>query len=201
MTTLQKIGFVALAVAAVALLALCVVLFVKLKLTRRRLGKKIDSLEASLHHDYLSGVYTRDYFTQSVNSLLKEEKEGTLLIFDINNFKQVNDTRGHIEGDEVIQRFARMLTATFEDGIVGRLGGDEFLVFMSGARDRRALYSRVKKAGLCAFYDKSAQLDITACCGAAQSPKHGTAFDKLYAMADKALYKCKLDSSAVVFCK
>ncbi len=144
MTALQKIGFIALAAAAVVLLALCIVLFIKLKLTHRRLGKRIDALEQKLHHDYLSGVYTRDYFTQKVNDLLKEDKNGMLLIFDINNFKQVNDTRGHIEGDEVIQRFAKKLEDTFDDGIVGRLGGDEFLVFIKGKSDRRTVFSRVK---------------------------------------------------------
>lgn len=56
---------------------------------------------------------------------------GVLLILDIDNFKQINDKMGHLEGDKALQTVARALTATFRhEDIVGRLGGDEFLVFI-----------------------------------------------------------------------
>jgi diguanylate cyclase (GGDEF)-like protein len=66
-------------------------------------------------------------------------------MLDIDNFKQTNDRLGHLEGDKALQRMAGILTATFRHGdIIGRLGGDEFLVFAKGLCDRDSITRRVE---------------------------------------------------------
>ena len=66
----------------------------------------------------------------------RSDRAGTLLVFDLNDFKLVNDTLGHAAGDRVLQDFADSLLATFRDSdVVARVGGDEFCVLLSGASE------------------------------------------------------------------
>jgi len=67
------------------------------------------------------------------------EKPASLLFFDLNEFKQINDTFGHAEGDRALTTFAELLRAIFRDSdVIGRLGGDEFVVLLANANDAHA---------------------------------------------------------------
>ena len=88
--------------------------------------------------DELTGLSNRRGFdaiaAHTVAVCQRVERPATLLMFDLNGFKQVNDSLGHAAGDHLLQRFARELLATFRDSdVVARLGGDEFCVLLSGA--------------------------------------------------------------------
>jgi len=88
--------------------------------------------------DDLTGLANRRGFDAiAVHTLavcLRVEKPATLLLFDLDDFKNVNDTLGHAAGDRVLQKFSNHLVATFRDSdVVARLGGDEFCVLLSGA--------------------------------------------------------------------
>jgi diguanylate cyclase (GGDEF)-like protein len=108
--------------------------------------------------DELTGLSNRRGFdaiaAHTVAVCQRAERPATLLMFDLNGFKQVNDTHGHAAGDRLLQRFARELVATFRDSdVVARLGGDEFCVLLSGAtatdvqRPLSILLDRLEKSG------------------------------------------------------
>ena len=88
--------------------------------------------------DDLTGLANRRGFdaiaAHTIAMCRRVDKPATLLIFDLDGFKQINDTLGHEAGDEVLRRFGRELVATFRDSdVVARRGGDEFCVLLSGA--------------------------------------------------------------------
>ena len=88
--------------------------------------------------DDLTGLTNRRGFeaiaTHTLALCHRVSRPATLLLFDLDDFKSVNDTRGHVAGDRALQDFANHLLSTFRDSdVVARLGGDEFCVLLSGA--------------------------------------------------------------------
>lgn len=144
--------------------------------------------------DQMTEVYNRMTTIKLVEEWLKNNESGNALIMlDVDNFKQINDTYGHITGDLLIGKFADILKGTFRvNDIIGRMGGDEFVVFMSGIDNTEIV---VKKCRYIA--DKLSAItigdDVNVSCsfGVALSPQHGRTFEKLYECADKALYEAK----------
>lgn len=190
-----------LAAAAVLFFIFTVVLFVKLQTERAKARKRIKTLEKEVRYDYLTGTLARRAFISEMESELAVKGEGVLMIFDINGFKSVNDMYGHIAGDNLIKKYCSKLLKEFDKELVGRLGGDEFLVFIPGNVSAQDITERIKKSGAARFTDKSTKLLITSCCGAAVAPKNGRTFDDLYAKADKALYYSKTHDNTLTFCK
>lgn len=123
---------------------------------------------------------------------LKESEQGAFLLIDIDCFKQINDTCGHLQGDKTLIQVARLLKSAFRStDIVGRPGGDEFVVYMTSVKNRQALAHKCKL--LCESvhqlsYDHDHQITISL--GAAIS-RQGDTYDNVYEKADKALYYAK----------
>jgi diguanylate cyclase (GGDEF)-like protein len=85
--------------------------------------------------DSLTGLYNRRFFdealAQNIEAARRYGRELSLVLFDLDKFKQVNDTCGHLAGDEVLKNFARLLQETVRKAdIVCRIGGDEFAVIL-----------------------------------------------------------------------
>ncbi|RVU82827.1 GGDEF domain-containing protein [Leucothrix sargassi] len=81
-----------------------------------------------LDHDSMTGLHSRDFIMNTLENFSKLSSPYTLLAFDLNKFKKVNDTLGHNAGDKLLQYFALQLKNTLgQHGTVGRVGGDEFL--------------------------------------------------------------------------
>lgn len=125
----------------------------------------------------------------------KESPGGAFILFDLDNFKQVNDSAGHPEGDHVLQIFAKCLTEFFrKEDIIGRLGGDEFAVLLGNTirddilEDKIAGFHAEVRRRLGKYYDT---FSVSASIGAV--PVDGTVRDyrKLYRCADVALYMSK----------
>lgn len=144
--------------------------------------------------DGLTKLYNAETSRELINQYITQERQiyGTLMILDIDDFKGVNDKYGHYMGDKVLQEVGNILLMIFrKDDIVGRLGGDEFLVFMKDLIDRQEvkkkceqLQSRIQKI------DVGNEVPITASMGV--SIVYGTtSFDFLYQQTDKALYEMK----------
>ncbi len=199
MTGTQKAEFVMLAVAAVLFCFLSVYCGIRLKIQKKKFERRIKVLEKELRYDELTGVLTRRAFVNEVGEEIAQNGVGTLLIFDINGFKQVNDTYGHIAGDELIKRYSARLEKAFGKENTGRLGGDEFMVFVEGECDREKIAACIKKSGVISFIDKQTKVEITSCCGASLSRSCRERFEELYDKADKALYSSKKSGAAITY--
>ncbi len=96
--------------------------------------------------DWLTGLYNQAAARERINGLLEERKYGVMLIMDVDYFKKINDRYGHIAGDQVLQRVAYVLDSmVFKHDIVGRIGGDEFVVFMPVDQDREFITERCRQ--------------------------------------------------------
>ena len=154
-----------------------------------------DRLLAQAQNDSLTNIYNAASCREKVDGYLRQAKEdraGALLVLDIDHFKSINDRYGHYVGDQVLIRTAEVLKEVFrEDDVVGRLGGDEFCIFMKGAR--KAQQVRKKYEEVRSELRKKIELeggDLTVSVGAAFTEK-GQDFTEVYKKADAALYVVK----------
>ncbi len=159
---------------------------------KRHEYEMIDKME----RDSLTGLFNKAATQNYINKQLQEtnESEFAFFILDIDNFKNVNDTLGHAAGDEVITEFAAALRNEFRDGdIAGRIGGDEFVVFIPAvSREWTERKGRLLVEALRYDFAKDGKsCHITASIGAALAPRDGNTFEMLYKNADKALYETK----------
>lgn len=146
--------------------------------------------------DSLTDLWSRKYLEEFFEDEKKLPEEGCFLLLDLDNFKQVNDCYGHIVGDEVLVQFSQVLFdfAKPED-VVCRMGGDEFVVFISGKTDVHELKLRLERLFLDSMERvnavKGPACKVTASVGVAMYPEDGEDFKTLYKKADKALYHVK----------
>ncbi len=159
-----------------------------------------DALLEKSREDGLTGIYnaaaSRELIAGRVEGPADENipaRSSALLIIDIDHFKEVNDRLGHYAGDQVLRGLADILQQLFRrSDIIGRLGGDEFIVYMEDAGDEEAI--RLKCDRLCQTVRASALDDsgqsLSVSVGAARVVA-GESFDELYRRADRALYRVK----------
>lgn len=145
--------------------------------------------------DPLTGLYVRNYAEVQIGKLLCKANPGTLMMIDMDNFKHINDTFGHIIGDNIIKMFANTLKAnTRPEDVVCRLDGDEFAVFLTDMTERREIAGKAQDI-MDMFSDdlKKANCEnaTSVSIGIAIFPGDGKNFDMLYNNADKSLYHVK----------
>ena len=118
-----------------------------------------------------------------------------MLLIDLDRFKVINDTLGHAAGDRLLVQVAKMLRQQCRAlDVVGRLGGDEFLVILPMTKPSRGAGVRRPGAERACGRWRQASPEFGACTlsmGIAESPRHGTTVSSLLAAADTALYKAK----------
>ena len=89
-------------------------------------------LSQQAERDWLTGLYNRMSVEEKINNRLKITESGVLFVLDVDKFKSINDRYGHLAGDQVLKNVARILEKiVFGNDIVGRIGGDEFVIFMT----------------------------------------------------------------------
>lgn len=154
-------------------------------------------------HDLLTGVLNKKTIEARITDSLSNELDGRNYIFymvDLDNFKNVNDTLGHIFGDRAIADTANVLKEIFHyNAYVGRLGGDEFAVCaIYDAFDEESLMKFIKdhaeqvcEANRREYSDGINTVKISSSVGIAIGPKDGKTFEMLYKKADECLYKSK----------
>ncbi len=148
--------------------------------------------------DGLTKLYNKAAVEAMVSGLLKDGTAtgcSALLMIDVDNFKQVNDTRGHLFGDSFLMETAREIRKLFrEDDVVGRIGGDEFLVFVRNIPGPQVAKNKAQQiTDALRSLAASGGVDSFASCsvGIAVCPLHGQTFRELYRSADYALYEAK----------
>lgn len=147
--------------------------------------------------DPLTGVSNRRGFREAVERIERtRQRSGTcaLIALDVDNFKALNDTHGHVIGDLVLADLGRILSDHVRgDEIVARYGGEEFLVFLPDATREYALAAaeRIRLAVATHVFEACPALRMTASAGVAVSPTMDCDIDDLYDLADQALYRAK----------
>ena len=121
-------------------------------------------------------------------------------MIDIDSFKHINDTYGHSTGDRVLARIGDIIRSNFKGmDVTGRIGGDEFMVFMHNIRaseDAGSLAAKIQSLAMQSFLDEDFGRELSMSIGIAITPADGTDFETLYDKADKALYFVKSHGKA-----
>ncbi|TVR18872.1 MAG: diguanylate cyclase [Nitriliruptor sp.] len=150
--------------------------------------------------DALTGLYNRRYLDETLARELHRAQRADLpvsvLMLDIDHFKEFNDTYGHAAGDTVLAEVARILLDSIRSGdIACRYGGEEFAVIMTGADQvaatARAEHLRTSIARHAFPGQGEPSSHLTVSLGVATRPQHGTSPDDLLHSADTALYRAK----------
>lgn len=157
-----------------------------------------EALREQAARDSFTGLLNRGTMEVRIQETLcggSSGKEYAYIALDVDDFKKINDAYGHSVGDMLILRVAELLTRTFgEESYVGRMGGDEFSVFVQDIPDRRDICARAESICLGLREEKEAlglMEEPSVSIGIAFGPEQGTSFDELYHRADKALYRIK----------
>ena len=148
-----------------------------------------------LRIDTLTGALNRGAFMDAANVVFAQPRVGglhALVMVDVDHFKRVNDRFGHGYGDRVLAHVCDVLrNALRADDLVGRIGGDEFVLLLKNVVNHEALQAKINS--LCSQFELCAceSQMITCSFGAAACPQDGTGFEELYWKADAALYAAK----------
>jgi diguanylate cyclase (GGDEF)-like protein len=150
-------------------------------------------------HDDLTGLANRKLFRDEIHrALSRSQRHGegfAVLLFDLDRFKEINDTRGHPAGDAVLKEAALRLAACVrEEDLAARLGGDEFAILQTRAgtdEDAGLLAERIIEAIRVPFHLDGEEIDIATSIGIALAPRDGTNYEQLVKRADEALYRAK----------
>ena len=145
------------------------------------------------NQDKLTGLYNRRFFDECLQQQLKQGHPLGLVMFDLDNFKQVNDTFGHQTGDVVLKRVSKLGMHLFHDrGWFCRYGGEELALIFRYDKDQPVLPSLLEtfRLGVEQLEWRELALTITICGGVAFS-KPGMSFKELLALADNGVYRAK----------
>ena len=169
-----------------------------------QLQRNSNHLKNKAERDLLTNLLNKKTFEYMVGDALanhSENESGALWIIDLDNFKGINDTMGHMVGDQVISHVADKMKEAFrEQDYLGRIGGDEFAAYITfqyklDSKERYAIiqskaeYLR-RMIGTIAG-EISQDIKVSCSIGIAMSPEHGTSYETLYQNADQALYQSK----------
>lgn len=152
-------------------------------------------------HDALTDLPNRSLFADRLQQAVAGVKRGSagvaVLTLDLDHFKSVNDTLGHLAGDQLIREFANRIKPLLRSSdTVARLGGDEFAVIQLGVKklgDAEALCLRILEAGRQTFKLDGGEISASVSIGAALAPGSGTDPTELLRKSDMALYRAKSD--------
>ena len=163
------------------------------------MSKKAAHFQSAATKDGLTGLYNRSAFDVNVKNSLtvfnKEKRSLSLVLFDVDNLKWINDTLGHVAGDKILQKVAQCLKETFrKDDYIARYGGDEFAVVIADLNEEMAQEKILKfkenfrKKRF--FSSNTGDVNITVSAGVAMAMEGDSPEDFIH-RADRRMYKGK----------
>lgn len=166
-----------------------------------------DRLQALTYRDDLTDLYNQRYLPvileQELNRASRTDREFSVLFCDVDFFKLVNDTKGHMVGSRVLVELSKLLKSSIRGtDFAFRYGGDEYVVILSGANSKNAaqVAERLRqKAATTTFSANGKDVKITISIGVATYPEHATSKEEIMQMADEAMYYGKHKSRNVVY--
>jgi len=170
---------------------------------------KIHSLKALATQDELTGLYNHRTFymilREEVERIKGEDGLLSLLMLDIDHFKQINDTYGHQAGDAILRELGKLLKQnTRKVDKAFRYGGEEIMILMPDTNERISMEIAERLRRLIAAYhfdtSKGTSINITISIGVACYPQHATTLDDLVSAVDTALYTAKRRGRNRVYC-
>jgi diguanylate cyclase (GGDEF)-like protein len=183
-------------VAFEALFAAFCLPFLRVAMSKER--AELEQRKAALT-DALTGVANRRAFFDRGSPLLEwsiaERRPVALLLFDLDRFKEINDSAGHQAGDRVLQAFCDLVAASIRPGdLFGRLGGEEFGYLLTDASMAHALHTAERlRRDFAAISFPHLPVNPTVSVGVAMASEAGRNLSMLLALADRALYRAKAD--------
>ncbi|PXV91810.1 diguanylate cyclase (GGDEF)-like protein [Lachnotalea glycerini] len=150
-----------------------------------------------LYKDELTGLLNKYEITKYAQNSLKNKPNYTvyLLILDLDNFKQCNDTFGHLFGDDILKAVSTIIKNTIQKhGVVGRIGGDEFLIFLENVETEKLLRNMLRsiRANIQWLYrEKLSTFQLGCSMGVSCYPKDAKDYEQLFKLADYSLYIAK----------
>lgn len=159
---------------------------------------KTSIIERNLYHeksiiDELTKCYNRTSYEETIEKKFKKHNKMVLSVIDLDHFKNVNDTYGHLAGDIVLQRFGKLINTINSDEVyVARYGGEEFVIVFYNHTIEKAQHKIAKlhnKFSAIAF-EELENTSVTFSCGMAKKEQNDTS-ESLFGKADNALYKAK----------
>ena len=163
--------------------------------------KETTRLTIRAEYDGMLGVLNRETFTGLAKQKISESEENkSLILFDLDGFKNINDKYGHMAGDHVLIKVCECVKGAIRSNdILGRMGGDEFAIFIAGASNERALQiaetlrSKIENEE---FIYNNCDIPVTISIGLAIG--FSDSFEQMYKLADEALYKAKSEGKNCV---
>lgn len=152
-------------------------------------------------HDSLTNIHNRHFFEDVTNLVFYDARRYNrsihIVLFDLDNFKEINDTYGHTAGDLVLQTFAKTVSTSIrESDIFARLGGDEFITLFrtdNKTELKKRIATIIKKLETTPVTLKSTKYYIKYSFGIAGFPEDGKNYDELLQIADKNMYRHKAE--------
>jgi len=186
----QSIMYVILAGMLITIVTVALLTVVRTKESKKELENKADT-------DLLTGLSNKIAAEKRIRNYIAEnpDRQAVMIIMDIDNFKKINDTRGHAFGDEVIKKVGHQLKSMFRiTDVVGRMGGDEFVILLKNVKDKNAIERECRMLEECFHHfevGEYVKYSVTASIGAAIFPQDAQSYENLYKAADSALYTAK----------
>lgn len=151
--------------------------------------------------DHLTKLYTRSYLDQEILSSMKKDQRGSFILLDIDDFKKVNDTYGHLVGDDILVQCSNAIKSSIRDSdIAARWGGEELAIYLPMVHIERAakIASRINE-----LVQQITSPQVTISCGVSEWQMEGDIkeSDHLFQSADRCLYMAKREGkNKVIVC-
>ncbi len=184
----------------VFVVAMIVILAIVLydNLHRRKLMSELEGtrsiLESASQHDFLTGLHNRSKFVEDLTQMIEQELPCTVIMLDIDDFKNINDVYGHAAGDEALKQVADRMKAMSSQILTPyRYAGDEFIMILLSEQGKiveKTAYG-CRQVFAKDFIIRGAKKKITGSIGIASYPKDAGTVEQLIVCADKAMYQVK----------